>query len=314
LSTQHLQTYNSSAKKFVFAVFATLAVFAGVAISLSSCSGGHHDQGAKGADDDGGKRLTVQGSDTMDGMVRAWSAAFIKLHPEVHIVVQNGDTGSGIKDLIEAKVNLAAASREITADENTQAHASKVHLARSMVAKDAVALIVGPKNPVKSLTMDELKGIFSGTIAKWSQVKSKPAPAGDAAITVLGREASSGTGDYLREHVLGGKPFADTVKLMTSSQAVIDAVEKDAEAIGFVGMSQAERAGAKIKVLSIKLAASSPTDVSEEGLTGKNYPLERPLYLYSVETSGDLTKSFVEFCKSADGQKIVQDMGFMTLH
>jgi ABC-type phosphate transport system substrate-binding protein len=101
---------------------------------------------------------------------------------------------------------------------------------------------------------------------------------------------------------------------MPSSEAVIASVEKQKEAIGFVGMSQAKLAAQKIKVVTIKLNASSPSEVKEDSITGSDYPLSRPLYLYFDAAGGDLTKSFVEFCKSDDGQKIVQDMGFMTLH
>ena len=189
-----------------------------------------------------------------------------------------------------------------------------MHLRRTMVAKDAVAVIVGPKNPVSVLTIDELKGIFSGEMTKWAQIKSTPVPHGDTTIVVLGRELSSGTGDYLREHVLGGQPFGANVKLMPTSDAVIDAVEKQKEAIGFVGMPQAQKAGGKIKVVTLRLNASSPMEDQEDRLTGNDYPLSRPLYLYCDEASGEITKSFVAFCRSKDGQKIAQDMGFMTLH
>jgi phosphate transport system substrate-binding protein len=309
LSATYLKTNFSVAKKCVFTLVALLA---GAAVFLTACSGGQHIKNAvSGA---GGKTLTVQGSDTMDKMVRAWSEAYKKVHPDVSIDVQSGDTGSGIKYLIDGKISVAAASRELTAGEDSQAHAKGVHLSRTMVAKDAVAVIVGAKNPVSELTMDELKGIFAGDITKWSQIKSNAAAQDQSAIVVLGREASSGTGDFLREHILGGKPFGADVKLMLSSEAVIDAVVKQKEAIGFVGISQADRAGPTVKVLTIRLNASSPMDLKEDSLTGSDYPLSRPLYLYCDASSGDLTKSFVAFCQSADGQKIAQDMGFIKLH
>ncbi len=205
-------------------------------ILLAACSASHNP---------GSNTLIVQGSDTMEKMVRAWSVAFMKAHPQAKITVQSGDTGIGIKDLIGGKINIAAASRELTADEDSKAHAGLVHLTRTMVAKDAVAIIVGPKNPVTTLTMTQLKGIFGGEIKKWSQIKSEPSTQDDSDILVLGREASSGTADYLREHILAGKEFGAAVKLMPSSESVIDSVEKQKEAVGFVGMSQAERARTK---------------------------------------------------------------------
>ncbi len=272
---------------------------------LTSCAGG------KGGS--GGKTLTVQGSDTMEKMVRAWSAAYIKAHPDIQISVQTGDTGIGIKDLIDGKINVAAASRELSDEENGKAHGKAVHLSRTMVAKDAVAIIVGPNNPVSTMTMEQLKGVFSGEIKNWSQISgdAKSKSAGD--ILVLGRETSSGTASYLRDHVLEGKAFGAAVKLMPSSEAVIDAVEKQREAVGFVGMPQAEQAGSKVKVVSVRLNNASPKEAKEDTLSGSDYPLERPLYLYANTGGGDLSRSFVDFCRSADGQAIVKEMGFITV-
>jgi phosphate transport system substrate-binding protein len=311
LSTVYFNTFFSAVKKCV-SIMLTLLV--GGAVFVTGCNGDHHAAAVATFGSTGAKVLTVQGSDTMEKMVRAWSLAFMKVHPDVRVVVQSGDTGTGIKGLIDHKISLAAGSRELTADEDTSAHAKAVHLTRTMVAKDAVAVIVGPNNPITLLTMDELKGIFVGDITKWAQIKSSPAAQVESSIIVLGREASSGTGDFLREHVLGGKPFAAGVKLMPSSESVIDAVEKQNQAIGFVGMSQAEQAGKKVKVVTIKLNSASLNQPREDSLTGSDYPLSRPLYLYFDAAGDGLTQSFVEYCKSSDGQAIVKEMGFITLH
>jgi len=306
LSTINCQIYFKSAKTvFVQATILVCALFA-----LAACANFSSGIG-DGADSH--SHIVVQGSDTMEKMVRAWAKAFIKLHPEVKIEVRSGDTGSGIEQLISAKINLAAASRQLTADEHTQAHDKGVHLSRTMVAKDSVAIIVGPQNLLEAITIDELKGVFSGRITKWTELKNVPELKDKNEIVVLGREASSGTGDYLREHILGGQPFGPRVKLMASSESVIEAVEKQKEAIGFVGMSQAERAGSKIKVVKLLLDASSPQNSGGASITGADYPLSRPLYLYCNVAGDRLTKTFVEFCQSDEGQKIVKDMGFVSV-
>ncbi|MBU6454227.1 MAG: PstS family phosphate ABC transporter substrate-binding protein [Cyanobacteria bacterium REEB67] len=291
-----------------------LALFvAAAALSTGGCSS---DKGGTG------QKIVVQGSDTMAQMVRAWSAAFGAAHPGCLVEMQTADTGAGIAQLIDGKINIAAASRDLTETELALAHEKRVHLSRNMVAKDAVAIVVSANNPIIDLTMDELKGIFSGGVNRWSQIKSLPAAGQDKPIVVIGREANSGTGEYLREHVLDNKPFGPHIKVLPSSEAVIAAVEKQKEAIGFVGMSQAEQAGDKVKVVTVRLNDSSPAAEKvtggATGGVGNDYPLTRPLYLYydpAQDTNhfGNGAKSFVDFCKSDAGQKIARGIGFMVI-
>ena len=292
------------------------------AVGLAGCSATDKQLnpagGKTGGDAASSKKMVVQGSDTMAKMVRGWAGAFIKIYPEMTIDVQSADTGAGISNLIDGKINLAAASRELTAVEQELAHQKRVRLSRSMVAKDAVAIVVGPDNAIVALTMEELKGIFSGTLKRWSQIKSLPVAGQDRPIVVIGRETSSGTGDYLRAHILAGKPFGPHIKLMPSSDAVIAVIQKQNDAIGFVGMSQAQQAAQKVKVVQVKLNDASPAAEKGNSLSGNDYPLTRPLYLYyapmrdSTQFDGS-AKRFVDFCMSADGQKIAQDMGFMVI-
>jgi phosphate transport system substrate-binding protein len=269
-----------------------------------------------------GQKIVVQGSDTMAQMVRAWAAAFGAAHPGSLVEMQTADTGAGIAQLIDGKINIAAASRDLTEAELALAHEKRVHLSRNMVAKDAVAIIVSAHNPVVDLTMDELKGIFGGSLSRWSQIKSLPAAGQDKPIVVIGREANSGTGEYLREHVLDNKTFGKHIKVLPSSEAVIAAVEKQTDAIGFVGMSQAEQAGNKVKVVTVRLNDSSPAAEKmtggAPGGVGNDYPLTRPLYLYydpAQDTNhfDNGAKSFVDFCKSDAGQKIARETGFMVI-
>ena len=261
------------------------------------------------------QKLLVEGSDTMATLVRAWAKQYCKQHSEIAVEMNSDDTGSGINDLLDGKVNIAAASHQLSTEEQASAHTRQVRLTRTMVAKDAIAIVVDATNPVAALTMDELKGIFSGEIKRWSQVKSLPAAGHDKAIVVIGREAASGTGDFFREHVLAGHEFGHSIALAASSKAVLASIKGNANAIGFVGMPQAQAAGKSVKVLTIKLNDASPAD-SGDGLSDSDYPLMRPLYLYydpasdSAKSAGQ-ARAFVDFCASKDGQKVVGDMGFM---
>jgi len=290
-----------------------VVVSLGAVFALASC--GSAPRGSAGlSNGPSGTQLIVQGSDTMAKLVQAWSLDFMKSHKNAQIDVRSGDTGSGISALIDRRINVAAASRELTSAESMVAHDKGVRLLRTMVARDAVAVIVSPSNPVASLTLPDLKAIYAGTITKWSQIKGYPAGKGDKTIVVLGREISSGTGEFLREEVLNGQEYGSNVKLLDSTSEVVDTVETSPEAIGFVGISHAEAAGKKVKVVAVRLNAQADDDAKEDTIMGSDYPLSRPLFLYCDSNSGELTKSFVEYCKSAEGQVAVKKLGFLPLY
>jgi len=287
---------------------ALVALFA-----LAACGGGKSSTPAM-TNGPSGTQLTVQGSDTMAKLVQAWSLDYMKSHKTARIDVKSGDTGSGINALINRHINVAAASRELTDAERMIARDMGVRLQRTMVARDAVAVIVSPSNPIASLTLPDLKAIYAGTITNWNQIKGYPTSKTNVAISVLGREISSGTGAFLREEVLNGQEYGSNVRLLTSTAEVVDTVESNPAAIGFVGIAQAEEAGKKVKVLAVRLNAQADNDIKEISVTGSDYPLSRPLYMYADLNGGELTKSFVEYCKSADGQVAVKKLGFLPLN
>ncbi|MBS2007682.1 MAG: PstS family phosphate ABC transporter substrate-binding protein [Cyanobacteria bacterium SZAS TMP-1] len=286
---------------------------AGCALTLAACSAGPRSAAPAADNGPSGNQLSVQGSDTMAKLVENWAADYQKAHPQSKITVQSGDTGSGIKALVARRINVAAASRELTPEENMQAHDAGVRLMRLMVARDAVAVIVSPANPVGSVTLDDLKAIYSGKLTNWSQLKGKAAAQANFPIVALGREITSGTGAFLREQVLHGEEFGSNVKLLSSTSDVVDTVEKQKGAVGFIGISQAEEAGKKVKVVTVRLNAAADDDAKEDTINGVDYPLSRPLYMYCDVNAGELTKSFIEFCKSAEGQKSVKKLGFLPL-
>ena len=304
-----LQPCSIPARNCVGAFLALAALF-----FLVGCANSSKSSTAAVSNGPSGNQLTVQGSDTMAKLVQAWTLDYMKAHGQAQINVRSGDTGSGIRALIDRQINVAAASRELTEAESMLSHDKGVRLMRTMVARDAVAVIVSTANPIASLTLPDLKGIYAGTITNWNQIKGYPAKKVDAPIMVLGREISSGTGEFLREEVLNGQEYGANVKLLTSTSEVVDTVENNAGAIGFVGISQAESAGKKVKVVAVRLNAQANDDAKEDTVTGSDYPLSRPLYMYCDANGGELTKSFVEYCKSAQGQVAVKKLGFLPLY
>ncbi|MFA6208197.1 MAG: PstS family phosphate ABC transporter substrate-binding protein [Candidatus Obscuribacterales bacterium] len=254
--------------------------------------------------------IVVQGSDTMEGLMQMWANDYMATKPGLQIAVKQGDTGSGIDDLLSGKIDLAAASREISETENKTAHSKGVHLKRLMVARDAIAIVVNPQNKLDEIDLGDLAKIYLGETSTWKQIRKDLAA---EPIRAFGRESTSGTSDYFQEHVLSGKAVAPVVKVMPSSEALIGAVMGNRLAIGFVGMAQATSTD-KVKVLKLKLTEKSPDSKQGGALSGSDYPLSRPLYVYYNQANEERVGKFVGFCLTDDGQKSVKALGFMPAH
>lgn len=302
-----MQQVRQSTKLGGFLILASLLFLSLSGLSLGGCS-------SLFGDDNDKSRIRVLGSDTMEELVRKWANGFMTDNEGVQVTVQSGDTGSGITGLIEGKVDVASASRELTEAEQKAAHEKKIHLKRIMVARDSIAIIVNLQNKLAEIGLDDLQKVYGGETETWD--KLIPGLKESEPIRVFGREKSSGTFDYFRDHVMNGKPFGQSVKMMSSSEAVIGAVYGNRLGIGFVGMAQAQEAREKVKILELSLRTQ---DIGEPGnaaaitsLSSDTYPLSRPLYLYFDQNKDTKVEDFIRYVMGGKGQKTVAEMGFMT--
>ena len=251
--------------------------------------------------------VTVKGSDTMVQLVAAWAENFMKTNNQVEISVTGGGTGTGMSALIGKSTDLCSASRDMTAKEKEQAAQQGVKPVETTVARDAIAVIVNPANPINELTLEQLKKIYTGALANWSDVGGT---AGD--FLVVSRESSSGTYMFFQEHVLKKEDYTAKARLMPATSSIIQAVSSDANAIGYVGLGYAAEAKGTVKVLAIKTDPSAPGIVpSEATVRDGTYSIARPLYFYTNDVAVNGVKTFVDFCLSDAGQKVVRDLGYV---
>ncbi len=254
-----------------------------------------------------GKYVTIKGSDTMVHLVSTWAEDFMDNHESADISVTGGGSGTGIAAMLNGTTDICAASRQMKKQEVEMAEQKKITPVRYVVARDGIAVVVNPKNPVSTLTIEQLGKIFTGAYTNWNQVGGPDKP-----ILVLSRESSSGTYVFFQEHVLGKKDYTTSARLMPATSAIIQAVGEDAWAIGYVGLGYAAEAGDKVKMLAVKADDKSPAVVpSEATVVSGEYSIARPLQLY---TNGDATgtiKEFIDFCLSPAGQKIVRETGYV---
>jgi phosphate transport system substrate-binding protein len=289
--------------KLISLLAAAFVVLIGIALTQLQ----HNEGVAKEAQK---KYLTIKGSDTMVHLVSAWAEDFMKAHPEVEISVTGGGSGTGIAALINGTTDICASSRTIKQEEIDLGRQKGVNSDETKVALDGIAVIVNPSNPISTLTMEQVRKIYTGEYGNWSQVGG---PRQD--FIILSRESSSGTYVFFQEHVLEKKDYTPRARLMPATSAIIQTVSADKSSIGYVGLGYALEAQGKVKMLRIKANdAAKAVMPSESAVKSGEYSISRPLFLYTNGAPTGTVKEFVDFCLGRQGQDIVRQAGYVTIN
>ncbi len=252
-------------------------------------------------------KITVKGSDTMVILAQKWAETYMAGNKDVTIQVTGGGTGTGFAALQNNTTDLCNASRPIKSEEVLNCvKAFKKKPNEHKVALDGLAVYVSADNAVKELTLDQVGDIFLGKTTNWKDVGGKDAP-----ITIYSRENSSGTYEFFKEHVLKKKDFAATAQTMPGTAAVLQAVAKDPNGIGYGGAAY----GAGAKHLFIKKdAASAGVEPIEKTVQDGSYPISRALFIYvNPAIDKDDIAKYLAWIVSDDGQKVVKDVGYFPL-
>lgn len=251
--------------------------------------------------------ITVKGSDTLVILAQKWAEVYMGEKSGVKIQVTGGGTGTGFAALQNKTTDLCNASRKIKSAEIAKCiEAFGKRPTEYKVALDGLSVYVSADNSVKELTLDQLLGIFTGKTKNWKEVGGPDAP-----ITVYSRENSSGTYEFFKEHVLKGGDFAASAQTMPGTAAVLQAVAKDKNGIGYGGAAY----GAGAKHLSIKKDdASAAVEPSEDTVLNGSYPIWRYLYVYvnPALDKGDVA-AYLNWIRSEAGQKLVKEVGYYPL-
>lgn len=252
-----------------------------------------------------------KGSDTLVNLALAWAEEYMRLHPEVRISVTGGGSGTGIAAMINGTVDIANASREMKPEEIAAVKARGKMPKEFIVARDAIAVVVNPTNPVNGLTLQQISDIYTGKITRWRDVGGDDRP-----IVLLSRESNSGTYVYFLENVirLGDSKshllFHPDTLLMPSSEGISAEVRQNPNAIGYDGLGYVTP---DQKVLAVARDGNSPYVLpSVETVNDGSYPISRPLYMY---TAGEPTGAVKDYLKWVlhEGQALVPEVGFVPL-
>ncbi|PKN62016.1 MAG: phosphate-binding protein [Deltaproteobacteria bacterium HGW-Deltaproteobacteria-15] len=290
--------------------WALLAGVLGILLFGSACR--QEISGAASSTKTAEKTIENKGSDTLVNLALAWAEEYMREHPEVRISVTGGGSGTGIASLMNGTADIANASRDMKAEEIREAKANGITPMEFVVARDAIAVVVNPSNPVSRLTIQQISDIYTGKIANWRELGGENRP-----IVLLSRESNSGTYVYVLENVIRmGDPrskllFSPDTLLMPSSEGISTEVRQNPNAIGYDGLGYVTP---DQKVLAVARDAGRPYVLpSIATVNDGSYPISRPLYMYTAGEPGGQVKSFLDWLLGP-GQKQVTRLGFVPLH
>ncbi|MDD5497810.1 MAG: phosphate ABC transporter substrate-binding protein [Atribacterota bacterium] len=242
--------------------------------------------------------IVVKGSTTVLPIAQPCAEVFMDQNPDIDISIQGGGSGVGITSLIDGTCDIGNSSRPVKEEEVAKAKEKGVELFANIIAKDAIAVIVHTSNKIDGLTLEQIKAIFTGEISNWSPVGGE-----DQVIVVVSRDSASGTFEAFNELALHKEKLRPDALMQASNAAVATTVANTPGAIGYVGLGYVTS-----QVKAIKVNDIIP---SKETVNDNSYPLARPLFMYTNGEPEGIVKDFIDFVLSAEGQKLVEENGFI---
>jgi len=246
--------------------------------------------------------LVIKGSTTVLPIAQKVAEAYMKQSPEVKISIEGGGSGNGIKAIIDGSTDIASSSRFIKDKEVSQAVEKGRYPVPFAVAYDCIVPVVHPSNNLTNITADQLKRIYMGEVKNWKEIGGPDAP-----VVVISRDTSSGTYEVWHEKVLKGEKVFPGALLQASNGAIVQAVSKNKNAVGYIGIGYISSEVKSLKVDNI-------TGTPETTLNG-TYPISRALYMFTPGWPEGETLNFINFVLHPQkGQKYVAEAGFVPLY
>jgi phosphate transport system substrate-binding protein len=245
--------------------------------------------------------LRIDGSTTVGPIADAFAEYFKSIDPKLEITVKKTGSGDGAAALIDSRCDIATMSRFMKDDEFAKAVGNKVLPVAWTVAMDGVCVVVHPSNPVAKLTSEQVRNIYTGKIANWSQVGGPSMP-----IVVISRDTSSGTYETFETLIMKKQPMAAGVEYVNANPQAQSRVKTTQGAIAYVGLGFLEG----VKALSI-----DGVTPSRQTVANGTYPLSRPLFMFTngFPKLGSAIYKFVTFYLSEKGQELIEAKGFVPL-
>lgn len=250
--------------------------------------------------------VTIKGSDTMVILGQRWAEVYMRTHPGAMVQVTGGGSGAGIAALINGSADITQSSRPLSERERAGiAQQRGVAAIEIPVAIDGIAICVHRDNPVRRLTLRQLKRIYQRDIANWRQVNGP-----DLEIALYSRENNSGTYAFFNSHVLAGEDLSPECQMLQGTAAIVHVIGKDPQAIGYGGIGYT----AGIRTLAIAADSNSGFySVAQDNIASMKYPLSRDLYWYTAGPPRGPAKDLIDWVLGPEGQRIADKVGYYHL-
>lgn len=246
--------------------------------------------------------IGVNGSTTVLPIAQKVAEAYMKQNPDVKITISGGGSGNGIKALIDGSTDIANSSRFIKDKEVSLAVEKGRYPVPFAVAYDCIVPVVHPDNTIMNITSAQLKDLYMGKIKNWKEIGGPDKP-----VVVISRDTSSGTYEVWHEKVLKGERVFPGALLQASNGAIVQAVSKNPNAVGYIGLGYMDK--------SVKALMVDRVQGSEETTLNGTYPVSRALYMFTAGwPKGDILHFITFMIHPQKGQKYVREAGFVPLY
>lgn len=249
--------------------------------------------------------IFIKGSDTILPVSLAESEAFMNHYPQNTVVVIGGGSSLGIASFIEGEVDIAMASRKIKDSEIESAMEKGIKPTETVIGWDGIVVVINKNNSFDSLSIEQLKKIYTGEITNWKELGGK-----NEEMKVLVRDSSSGTYAFFKEHVLDDEAYTSTAISEPNTEAIVKDVATDSAAIGYIGLAYADNS-----VKAINLETSEGVFSPEpESIRKGEYPLSRSLQYYTNDMPERDIQEYINFVLSEQGQAIIAEVGYLPIN
>lgn len=234
--------------------------------------------------------VTLAGSTAFQPFAEKLAERYMLIHPEIGVTVQGGGSAVGIQSALSGTADIGMADL-------VRLPADAAELQPVTVAKDGIVIVVHPSNPLSGLTLEQIRGLFSGTIGNWKDLGGP-----DASVTVVSREAGSGTRSSF-EQIAGDFSLSGDAIIQDSNGTIRETVANDASAVGYLSHGLLNE---RIKALQVDGA-----DCTVETIQAGRYPLVRPIFLLTRGAPTGAAAAFIEYVRSPDAQKVIGESGLI---
>jgi len=244
--------------------------------------------------------LRIDGSTTVLPIAQKAAEEFMKKYPAVKVYVSGSGSGTGIKALVDGTTNIADSSREAKDKEVAEGKGKGVTLTAHKIALDGIVPIVHPSMNIDNITLEQLRDVYNGKIKTWKELGGPDRP-----ISVVSRDTSSGTYEVWEEKILKGDKVRPDALLVASNGQAVQTVAENRFAIGYIGIGYIDKS---LKVLKVNGKTASASNVRDG-----SWPIARPLFMYTNGKPGGIIAKFIDFMLSKEGQKIVNEVKYVSI-